>query len=113
MGESRTRTRGPLYELSPRKTSEDFTPIRGQALSVSPYNPQYDEVFLMSTRTPDASPFRHHRNHYRYVDPTGQTFSPESDVGYGTSFGSQHEFGGHVDIDNISNLLVRGNYDCS
>ena len=66
----------------------------------------------MSTRTPDASPFRHHRNHYRYVDPTGQSYSPESDVGYGTSFGSQHEFGGHVDIDNISNLLVR-RFDCT
>ena len=62
----------------------------------------------MSTRTPEASPYRHHQNHYRYVDPTtGQSHSPESDVGYGTSFGSQ-DFNGHnIDIDSISNLLVR------
>ena len=47
----------------------------------------------MSTRTPEASPYRHHQNHYRYVDPTtGQSHSPESDVGYGTSFGSQDFF---------------------
>ena len=61
----------------------------------------------MSTRTPEASPYRHHQNHYRYVDPTtGQSHSPESDVGYGTSFGSQ-DFNGHnIDIDSISNLLV-------
>ena len=61
----------------------------------------------MSTRTPEASPYRHHQNHFRYVDPaTGQSHSPESDVGYGTSFGSQ-DFNGHnIDIDSISNLLV-------
>lgn len=60
----------------------------------------------MSTRTPEASPYRHHQNHFRYVDPaTGQSHSPESDVGYGTSFGSQ-DFNGHnIDIDSISNLL--------
>ena len=120
LGEARRNGRSPLYELSPRKkvlptdSSGDFTssssaPVRGSSsLSISPYNPNFDEVFLMSTRTPEASPYRHHQNHYRYVDPTtGQSHSPESDVGYGTSFGSQ-DFNGHhnIDIDSISNLLV-------
>ena len=102
MGEAR-RTRGPLYDPSPKK--KDFgPPIRGSH-SISPYNPNFDEVFLMSTRTPDASPYRHHQSHFRYVDP-GRSNSPESDVGYGTSFGSQ-DLGGHnIDIDSISNLLV-------
>lgn len=118
LGEARRNGRGPLYELSPRKkilptdASGDFGssasgPVRGSSsLSISPYNPNFDEVFLMSTRTPEASPYRHHQNHFRYVDPaTGQSHSPESDVGYGTSFGSQ-DFNGHnIDIDSISNLL--------
>ena len=72
--------------------SDDLTPMRG-GLSISPYNPNFDEVFLM------GSP-------YRYVDPSGRSNSPESDVGYGTSFGSQDLNGHNIDIDSISNLLV-------
>ena len=46
-----------MYDLSPRKkVSDDLTPMRG-GLSISPYNPNFDEVFLMSTKTPDASPY--------------------------------------------------------
>jgi len=105
LGEARRNRGGPLYDLSPRKkVSDDLTPMRG-GLSISPYNPNFDEVFLMSTTTPVDSPFRHHQNHFRYVDPSGRGNSPESDVGYGTSFGSQDLNGHNIDIDSISNLL--------
>ena len=38
---------------------EDFPSLQGGCLSVSPYNPHFDEVFQLSSRTPDVSPFRH------------------------------------------------------
>lgn len=98
---------GSLFDLSPRKkptnSTDDFGPIRG-GMSISPYNPNFDEVFLMSTRTPEASPYRHHSHHLRYVDQ-GRSHSPESDVGYGTSFGSQELSGHTVDMDILSNLV--------
>ena len=75
-------------------------------MSVSPYNPTIDEVFHVSSRTPDVSPFRHPIRQPRLFDPGLSTYSPESDVGYGTSFGSQ-ELGAHtLDMDMISNLVV-------
>lgn len=62
----------------------------------------------MNNRTPDASPFRQQPNHFRRNTDLGRSHSPESDVGYGTSFGSQDFSGGHnVDMDILSNLVVR------
>lgn len=98
------------YNSSPKKNSritEDFG-IRG-GLSVSPYNPHFDEVFQMSSRTPDISPFRHHLPGYafqRFSENYRSIQSPESDVGYGTSFGSQELSGHTLDMDILSNLVV-------
>ena len=96
-----------IYEwfLSPGKP-DDFPPLRRGGLSVSPYNPNFDEVFQLSSRTPDVSPFRYQPQQQRFGDHGRQsTYSPESDVGYGTSFGSQ-ELGGHtLDMDILSNLV--------
>lgn len=93
-------------DFSPRNRRLDsFGPIRG-GLAASPYNPSYDEVFTMNNRTPDASPFRQQPNHFRRNTDLGRSHSPESDVGYGTSFGSQDFSGGHnVDMDILSNLV--------
>ena len=38
---------------------EDFPSLQGGCLSVSPYNPHFDEVFQLSSRTPDVSPSRY------------------------------------------------------
>ena len=96
-----------MYDLSPRKQSEDFSTLRGGCLSVSPYNPNFDEVFQLSSRTPDVSPFRYQPQHQqRYADHGRSTHSPESDVGYGTSFGSQELSGQTLDMDILSNLVV-------
>ena len=59
----------------------------------------------MNNRTPDASPFRHRPG--QFPCDQGRSHSPESDVGYGTSFGSQDVGSGHtVDMDILSNLVV-------
>ena len=77
---------------------------------MSPYNPSIDDVFNLSSRTPEASPFRHPAVHpHRAFDHGRTAHSPESDVGYGTSYGS-HDFGGHtLDMDILSNLVVKSN----
>ena len=91
---------------SPRpRRFDSYGPIRG-GVAASPYNPSYDEVFMMNNRTPDASPFRQRPNHYRCGADQGRSHSPESDVGYGTSFGSQDIGGGTVDMDILSNIVV-------
>lgn len=101
---SKERGLGPLFDLSPGK-ADDFPPLRRGGLSVSPYNPNFDEVFQLSSRTPDVSPFRYQPQQQRFGDHGRSTYSPESDVGYGTSFGSQ-ELGGHtLDMDILSNLV--------
>ena len=103
---TKERGHGPLFDLSPGKP-DDFPPLRRGGLSVSPYNPNFDEVFQLSSRTPDVSPFRYQPQQQRFGDHGRSTYSPESDVGYGTSFGSQ-ELGGHtLDMDILSNLVVR------
>jgi len=90
---------------SPRpRRFDSYGPIRG-GVAASPYNPSYDEVFMMNNRTPDASPFRQRPNHYRCGADQGRSHSPESDVGYGTSFGSQDIGGGTVDMDILSNIV--------
>ena len=63
---------------------------------------------MMNNRTPDASPFRQRPNNLHFgADPGGRSHSPESDFGYGTSFGSQEPGSGHtVDMDILSNLVV-------
>ena len=104
--ERRSRN-GLLYDYSPRiqRSGEDFAVHGG--LSVSPYNPNFDEVFQLSSRTPEASPFRNQQKGYpRFVDQNRSTHSPESDVGYGTSFGSQELSGHTLDMDILSNLVV-------
>jgi len=101
---TKERGHGPLFDLSPGKP-DDFPPLRRGGLSVSPYNPNFDEVFQLSSRTPDVSPFRYQPQQQRFGDHGRSTYSPESDVGYGTSFGSQ-ELGGHtLDMDILSNLV--------
>lgn len=80
-------------------------------MSVSPYNPSFDEVFHLSSRTPDVSPFRHQPQTYQRLLENGlNTQSPASDVGYGTSFGSQELSGHTLDMDILSNLVVIYNY---
>ena len=81
--------------------------LRNGCLSVSPYNPNFDEVFQLTSRTPDVSPFRYqpHQPHC-FPDHGRSTYSPESDVGYGTSFGSQELSGQTLDMDILSNLVV-------
>ena len=37
-------------------------------LRVSPYNPNFDEVFQLSSRTPDVSPFRYQPQQQRCVE---------------------------------------------
>jgi len=105
------KNQGPLFDLSPQKQNEEFAKyrersLRNGCLSVSPYNPNFDEVFQLTSRTPDVSPFRYqpHQPHC-FPDHGRSTYSPESDVGYGTSFGSQELSGQTLDMDILSNLV--------
>jgi cytoplasmic polyadenylation element-binding protein len=97
---------GPLFDLSPHTQNDEYRSLRNGCLSVSPYNPNFDEVFQLSSRTPDVSPFRYQTHQpQRFPDHGRNTYSPESDVGYGTSFGSQELSGQTLDMDILSNLV--------
>ena len=64
---TKERGHGPLFDLSPGKP-DDFPPLHRGGLSVSPYNPNFDEVFQLSSRTPDVSPFRYQPQQQRFGD---------------------------------------------
>ena len=61
---------------------------------------------MKTNRTLPSEKFMHKTKHFFSSLYSRSTYSPESDVGYGTSFGSQELSGHTLDMDILSNLVV-------
>ncbi len=76
----------------------------------SPISRSYDEVFYLN-KSPEVSPYyeRFPAIRGQTLGSSGRSQSPDSDVDYGTSYGSNdfNQSSGNVDVENFSNIMVR------